>query len=239
MLGDLQALLLADFSVNEFTVALESAHDIQFGASRWLFSSPDSPPVNHYAGTVETRHGYDRAGHVLVASGQRNDTIIPLGAHGGLDGVGDEVPRLQTVPHACCAHGYAVGDSDGVEAVADHVRIDDPRFHAHRKIEEMHVARVALIPDRADPHLGFFHIFSFEAGGVEHGLGGALGFRLRQDRRKFVHLFHHTIVSHHTKGRSADPVATPTGAHAESRPPSTEGTSFSGCKGTRCRENTY
>lgn len=39
----------------------------------------------------------------------------------------------------------------------------------------MHVTRVAFVPDGADAHLGFGHVFLGEAGGVEHGLGGSLG----------------------------------------------------------------
>ena len=47
---------------------------------REFFSAPssDRSSVNHDGGSVKTTHGNQTAGHVLVASGDSNEAIIPL-----------------------------------------------------------------------------------------------------------------------------------------------------------------
>ena len=55
----------------------------------------------------------------LSQPGMRDVGVVPLGAHHGLDRVGDQVARLQRVAHALGAHRDAVADADGVEPHAD------------------------------------------------------------------------------------------------------------------------
>ena len=54
------------------------------------------------------------------------------------------------------------------------------------EVEQVHVARVTLVPDARDADLRLVHVRLVHAGGVEHGLRGALGFRLRDAAADFV-----------------------------------------------------
>jgi hypothetical protein len=95
------------------------------------------------------------ARHVLVAAGQRDVGVVPLGAHDGLDRVGDQVARLQREAHAVGAHRDAVADADGVEAHADQPAPTTPFLHLSARVVEVHVAGVAFVPDAAMPTCGF------------------------------------------------------------------------------------
>lgn len=80
----------------------------------------------------------------------------------------------------------AVADANGVEPVGDEAGLSDGVADSLGKIEEMHVAGVALEPNRRDADLGLVHVGLGETGTVEHGLGGTLGLGLRDCARDFV-----------------------------------------------------
>ena len=77
----------------------------------------------------------------------------PLRAHDRLDAVGDEVARLQREGHAVGAHGDPVRDADRVEPKPDHARVGDAGLDLGGEVQEVHVAGVALVPDRRNPDL--------------------------------------------------------------------------------------
>ena len=99
-------------------VALEGGDDVE-RVARCVVPGADRAAVDHERGAVQPAHGHQAAGHVLVAAGERDVGVVPLGAHHRLDRVGDQVARLQRVAHALGAHRDAVGHADGVEAHAD------------------------------------------------------------------------------------------------------------------------
>ena len=132
----------------------------------WL----DGATVNHDRRTIQTPHGDQRAGHVLVATGDGHQTVIPLSAHHGLDRIGDDLTGLQRVAHAAGAHGDAIGDADGVETHTDHVGLDHALFHYGGKVVQVHVTGVAFPPDAGDTDFRLGHIGLAQACAVKHGL---------------------------------------------------------------------
>lgn len=137
-----------------------------------------SPAINHNARSVEPPHGNDSTWHIFVTAGDGNIAIVPLRCHDGLDAVGNEVPGLEAVAHATGAHGDGVADANGVEAEGNHASSSNAVTHGLGEVEEVHVAGVALVPDRGDADLGLGHVVLGETDAVEHGLGGALRFGL-------------------------------------------------------------
>ncbi|TKW50631.1 hypothetical protein CTA1_5680 [Colletotrichum tanaceti] len=184
---DVEALLLGDLAGDVLAVGLEGGDDVD-GLAGLAAAGLDGAAVDHDAGAVDAAHGDGDAGHVLVAAGQRDVGVVPLAVHDGLDGVGDDLARLQRVAHALGAHADAVRDADGVELVGDQADVLDGLAHDVGQVEQVHVAGVALVPDGRDADLGLVHVVIGEAGGVQHGLGGALGLGLRDVGRDLVQL---------------------------------------------------
>ena len=60
----------------------------------------DGASVDHDEGPVVPGGSHDDAGHVLVAAGDGNVSIVVLGAGDSLNGVGDDFTGLQGEPHA-------------------------------------------------------------------------------------------------------------------------------------------
>ena len=146
----------------------------------------DRAAVDHEAGPIQPAERHQRPGHVLVAAGQHDAGVVPLGAHHGFDRVGDEVARLQRVAHAVGAHRDAVGDADRVEPHADEPGRLHALLHFGREVQQVHVARVALEPHAGDADLRLLHVVFGHAGGVEHGLRRALRFGLRDLTAVFI-----------------------------------------------------
>jgi hypothetical protein len=88
--------------------------------------------------------------------------------------VGNQIARLQRVAHSFGAHRNAVTDADGVETHPHEPGRLHPLPHPLRKIIEVHIACIALVPDAGDPDLRFDHVLTGQSGAVQHGLGGAL-----------------------------------------------------------------
>mmetsp|Transcript_20682 Transcript_20682/g.48644 ORF Transcript_20682/g.48644 Transcript_20682/m.48644 type:complete len:206 (-) Transcript_20682:396-1013(-) len=141
----------------------------------------DGPPVHHDPGSVEASHGHDASRHVLVASRQRDESVVPLGRHGRLDGIGNQIAGLQREAHPGGSHGNTVRHADRVEAHADAVGADDSLLNVFGELEEVHVAGVSLVPDGTNSDLWLVHVLLGHAGGVQHGLGVALDGGLGQD----------------------------------------------------------
>ena len=97
-----------------------------------------------------------------------------MGAHRRLDGVGDDLTRLQRIAHPIRPHRNAITDADGVEAHPHQARSDHPFLDKGGQIIQMHVAGIALIPNTGDPYLSFVHIRFAHPGAIQHRLRGAL-----------------------------------------------------------------
>ena len=162
------AVLFVNPPGDEFPVALERGDDVHF--LTLVIAGLDGAAVDHERGAVETAHGHDAAGHVLVAARDGDIGVIPLRAHDGFDGIRDEVPGLQGKTHPFRAHADGVADADCVKTHSHQV----PGIHALldlcRKVQQVHIAGVALEPDAGNPHLGFGHVLFRHAGAVQHGL---------------------------------------------------------------------
>ena len=61
----------------------------------WFVEGQTNLSYNCLDAQIDAGHGDDAAGHVLVASRQGNIGIIPLGAHDGFNGIGNQVTRRQ------------------------------------------------------------------------------------------------------------------------------------------------
>src|SRR5262249_56190829 len=75
----------------------------------------DRAAVNENRGHVEAAHHHHHAGQRLVATGNPDERVIGVPAHGQLDGIGDDLARGERGLHALVAHGDAVGDGDGAK----------------------------------------------------------------------------------------------------------------------------
>src|SRR5690606_35657932 len=75
----------------------------------------DGAAVDDHARHVEAGGGHEHPGQRLVAAGEGDHGVEPLGVHDGLDRVGDDLAGHQRGPHALVAHRDAVADGDGVE----------------------------------------------------------------------------------------------------------------------------
>ena len=174
---DVEALLLVDLAGDVLAVGLEGGDDVDrlagLGATRL-----DSTAVDHDTRAVDTAHGNGHTGHVLVTARQTDVGVIPLPLHDRLDTVGDDLTTLQRVTHTRRAHGDAVTDADSVEAVSDEPGFADRVPDEGGQVQQVHVARVALVPDGGDADLGLVHVGLAEPRRVEHGLRGALGLGL-------------------------------------------------------------
>ena len=184
---DIEALLLVDLAGDVLAVSLEGGDNVDVLALH-VAAGLDGTTVDHDGGAVDTAHGDEDTGHVLVAAGEGDVGVVPLAVHDGLDGVGNNLTRLQAVAHTGGTHGDTVRDTDGVEAHGDEASLGDGLLDEAREVEKVHVARVAVIPDRRDTDLGLVHVVLVEAGGVEHGLGSTLGLGLGDGGRHLVEL---------------------------------------------------
>mmetsp|Transcript_80 Transcript_80/g.176 ORF Transcript_80/g.176 Transcript_80/m.176 type:complete len:625 (-) Transcript_80:19-1893(-) len=178
---------LINLARDKLAVALEGGHNVQCAAVSRV-PRLDGASVNHEGGSVKAGHSHQGTGHVLVAAGERDVTIVPLSAHHRLDTVSNDVTRLKAEAHAVSAHGNTVADSDRVETHAHHTSFLDALLHLQSKVHEVHIARVALVPHRGDAHLSLVHVGLIHPRGVKHRLRGSLGLGLCNTRRVLVKL---------------------------------------------------
>ena len=82
-------LLLGNLFGEPLAVGLKGRDNIQILAVQ--MAGADGAAVDDDAGPIEPRNRHDRTGHVLVAAGEGDVGIVPLGTHDRLDGVGDDV----------------------------------------------------------------------------------------------------------------------------------------------------
>eukprot|EP00123_Amoebidium_parasiticum_P017280 comp23783_c0_seq1/m.41266 comp23783_c0_seq1/g.41266 ORF comp23783_c0_seq1/g.41266 comp23783_c0_seq1/m.41266 type:complete len:398 (+) comp23783_c0_seq1:1029-2222(+) len=181
------SLVFVDTAGNKLTKGLEGTDNVE-GLLVLAAASTDGTTVDHQGRTVHAAHGDQAARHVLVAARDGDVCIVPLRTHHRLDRVGNDLAGLQGVTHARSAHGDTVTDTNGVEPVAHKPGLGHTLLDLEGQLVQMHVARVALIPDGRDADLGLLHVLQLEAGGIKHGLGRTLGLGLRDGGAVAVHL---------------------------------------------------
>ena len=189
MFDDRLSFFVGDLSGNVLAITLKSRNNVKF----WMQGDAtglDGSAVDHECRTIQSSHRHDAAGHVFIAAGDGNIGIVPLCGHDGFDAVRDDVARLQRVRHAVGPHGDPVADPDRIEPHPPEACGIDPLFDFFSKLVEVHIARVAVVPDAGNPDLCLIHVFTGHAGGVEHGLRGPLRTGLSDSGAVFVELRH-------------------------------------------------
>jgi hypothetical protein len=181
VLDNILALILVDLTSNELTVSLEGRDNVESLVGHLTTSGSNSASVNHDGGSVDSSHGHDDTRHVLVATGQRDVGIVPLAAHDSLDRVCDDIARLQRVAHTGGTVGHAVADTDGVELHTLKPSSFNTLVDLVAEVHQVHVTGVTRVPDGRDTDLGLVHVLVVKAGGVQHGLRGAVGLGLGDD----------------------------------------------------------
>ena len=81
---DVGAGFLVDVPGNELTVGLKRRDDVE-RVTLATTAGLDGAAVDHQRRTVQATHGNDTTRHVLVTAGQRDQAVVPLAAHHGLD----------------------------------------------------------------------------------------------------------------------------------------------------------
>ena len=126
--------------------------------------------------------------YIFVTTGNRNVAIIPLSRHDRLNTISNQIPRLQAIAHASRAHWDGIADTNSVEPEPNHAGISHPLLHSLWKLQQMHVAGVALVPNRWYTDLRLVHVLIRETHAIEDGLWAALGLGLGDMRAVLVEL---------------------------------------------------
>ncbi len=114
-------------------------------------------------------------GQRLVAPGEGEQRVEPLGVHHRLDRVGDDLARHERGPHALVAHGDPVRHGDGDELDREPAGVAHAVLGPLGQPVERHVARRDLVPRRRHPHLGLGPVVVGHADGPQHGPGRRTG----------------------------------------------------------------
>ena len=116
------------------------------------------------------RHHHPRLG--LVAAGDPDERVEPLGVHHQLHRVGDQVAAHQRRLHALVAHRDPVGDRDRAELERDRPSLADAFLRERGELAEVVVARGHLVPRRGNGDLRLAEVVLGEADGAEHRASG-------------------------------------------------------------------
>ena len=132
------------------------------------------PPYANTDRQVEPDHRHHHPGQRLVAAGDREEPVHPLGVDDELDRVGDPVARRQRGAHALGAHRDPVGDRDRVEEERQHAQ--RPQLVASRdgELVEVHVAGRDPVPGRRHAGLRQLQVLGRPAHRAQHRAGGRL-----------------------------------------------------------------
>ena len=149
-------------------------------------ASSNRSAVNHQRRTIQSPHRNQTPWHVLVATGDGDQSIVPLAAHDRFDRIGNQIPGLKRERHAIGAHADPIADPYGVKPHTDEPLGLHRLLGSQPQIQKVHVARIALEPNTGDPDLGFVHVLRRETCRIEHRLRGPLTLRLGNAGRVLV-----------------------------------------------------
>ena len=166
---------LRSISPSSSSVILPSAHAPT--ASNTLVMSSATPlcspgmidaVVDEHAGQVEAGRGHQHRRDALVAAGEADEAVEPLGVHDALDRVGDDLAADQRGAHALVAHADAVADGDGAELHREAAGGAHAVLGVLGQLAQRHVARRHLVPRRGDGDLRLDPVVVGHADGAQH-----------------------------------------------------------------------
>lgn len=129
------SFVFGDFVIYVLSIRLKGTDNVKWCTRRGLFAGTDCTTVYHDRRTIESGHGHDAPGHILVASRKCDETIVPLSTHGSFDRIGNQVTTLQRVPHPICPHTDPIRNTDGIETVSNTPGRLDTVFDFLRQIQ--------------------------------------------------------------------------------------------------------
>lgn len=178
--NNIKPLRLGDLAGQELTVGLESGHNIDIGiALHRRTPRLNRPTINHQTGPIHPPHRHHHTGHVLITPRNTDISIIPLTSHDRLDRIGNQIPTLQRVPHPLRPHANRIANPHRVELVPDQPGLLHTLAHPVVQVQQVHVARVAIVPNRRNSDLPLVQVLVLESCGVQHRLRGTLRDGLR------------------------------------------------------------
>ena len=163
---DLAELLLRDLAQRASADGFEHAGDVERHAV--VLARHDRAVVDEHTGQVETGRGHQHRRDALVAAGQPDEAVEPLGVHDALDRVGDDLAADQRRAHAFVTHADAVADGDGAELHRETARSAHAVLGVLGQLAQRHVARRHVVPRRRDRDLRLHPIVVGHARGPEH-----------------------------------------------------------------------
>lgn len=119
-------------------------------------------------------HSHNTSRHILIATRNRNTSIVELRTSDGLNTVCNNLSCLQAKPHAFSAHSNSVAHAHGVVLPRQHLLLFNSSLDLLSNIQQVRVARVALPPHAryADLWVVFENVLVWHAGCVQHCLRG-------------------------------------------------------------------
>src|SRR5262249_4081436 len=97
--------------------------------------------------------------------------------HDGLNGVRNQITRLEGKTHPVRSHGNAVAYTYRVESETNQTGGANAFPHFFGESKQMHVAGIAFIPNAGNSDLRLIQILVREARRIKHRLRSALRFR--------------------------------------------------------------
>jgi hypothetical protein len=131
----------------------------------------DGARVNDHAGDAEPDVGHRRCGDGLVAADEGDYRVEHVAPADELYGVRDQLAAHQARLHALRAHGYAVGDGDGVELHRGAAGLPDPLLDLLGEVAVVEVAGHGFDPLVRNPDYGLVQVLVREAHALEVGAG--------------------------------------------------------------------
>ena len=140
--------------------------------------------VYHNRWTVETAHGHNTSGHILVATRQCNQPIIIKATANSFNTICDQVPAHERITHAIRTVANTIADTNGIENKTDQVIIPYALLYNLSQIIQVHIAGIPIIAHAGNTNLGFGQIIISQSDTIQHRLGRRLcnilgkGFRI-------------------------------------------------------------
>ncbi len=134
----------------------------------------DRAAVEHETRQVQARQRHAGGGNGLVAAHHTNYGVEHLAAADQFDGIRNQLAAHQRGPHALGAHGFAVGDGDGVELHRRAAGGANAFFHLRREAAQVEVAGHGFDPGVGHSDDGAAEVGVGESDGFEHGAGRSL-----------------------------------------------------------------